>query len=275
MVVGREHDKIFMVMEHFDHDLKSCVERHEGPFSQAEVKCFAAQLLAGVRHMHQSWFIHRDIKTSNLLYSNSGKLVICDFGLARLEEEDSAGTMTAYVVTRWYRAPELLYLKQYSEAIDIWSAGCIFAEILGRKAFLQGKNYQDQLNVIFQVVGPPTEQDLEVVPNPEVRDYIRKMIKPGHKQVPLRDRFPKASDKALDLLHKMLAFNPHHRPSAADCLAHPYLSEYHDPEDEPESPETFEWEFEGVTLSKDEIREYMLESVRDIASRLNTSPFLG
>ena len=73
--------------------------------------------------------------------------------------------LQAYVVTRWYRAPELLYLKNYTEAIDIWSVGCIFAEILGRKAFLQGKNYQDQLNVIFQAVGSPSDEDLLVVPN--------------------------------------------------------------------------------------------------------------
>ena len=269
-----KHEDVYIITELLDTDLSKVIYSPQ-PLIDDHCQYFLYQVLRGLKYLHSAKVLHRDLKPGNLLVNSNCDLKICDFGLARLEEEDSAGTMTAYVVTRWYRAPELLYLKQYSEAIDIWSAGCIFAEILGRKAFLQGKNYQDQLNVIFQVVGPPTEQDLEVVPNPEVRDYIRKMIKPGHKQVPLRERFPKASDKALDLLHKMLAFNPHHRPSAADCLAHPYLSEDHDPEDEPESPETFEWEFEGVTLSKDEIRAYMLESVRDIASRLNTSPFLG
>ena len=268
------------MFEYVPRNLLEVLEERPGGLDPDLVRRYTWQLVKAVAWCHRHDIVHRDIKPENLLVGSddtaSDALKLCDFGFARqLKRHKANEPLTDYVATRWYRAPELLYLKQYSEAIDIWSAGCIFAEILGRKAFLQGKNYQDQLNVIFQVVGPPTEQDLEVVPNPEVRDYIRKMIKPGHKQVPLRERFPKASDKALDLLHKMLAFNPHHRPSAADCLAHPYLSEYHDPEDEPESPETFEWEFEGVTLSKDEIRAYMLESVRDIASRLNTSPFLG
>jgi len=129
--------------------------------------------------------------------------------------------------------------------------------------------------VIFQVVGPPSENDLEIVPNPEVRDYIRKMIKPGATKVPLKERFPAARPEAIDLLTKMLAFNPNNRPSAVDCLSHPYLSEYHDPEDEPESAETFEWEFEGVELTKDQVREYMLEQVRKLADKNKTVPFLG
>mmetsp|Transcript_23206 Transcript_23206/g.37234 ORF Transcript_23206/g.37234 Transcript_23206/m.37234 type:complete len:361 (+) Transcript_23206:117-1199(+) len=269
-----KHEDVYIITELLDTDLSKVIYSPQ-PLIDDHCQYFLYQILRGLKYLHSAKVLHRDLKPGNLLVNSNCDLKICDFGLARLEEEDNPSTMTAYVVTRWYRAPELLYLKKYTEAIDIWSVGCIFAEILGRKAFLQGKNYQDQLNVIFQVVGPPSEKDLEVVPNPEVRDYIRKMIKPGALQVPLKERFPKARPEAIDLLQRMLAFNPNHRPSAVECLTHAYLSEYHDPEDEPSSDEQFEWEFEGVTLTKDQVRDYMLQQVTLLANKNKTVPFLG
>ena len=105
--------------------------------------------------------------------------------------------------------------------------------------------------MIFNIVGPPSEEDLKVVPNEEVRDYIRKLPRPAT-VTPLAERFPKARPEAVDLLSKMLVFNPHKRLTAVQCLEHPYLSEYHDPEDEPTSDSLFEWDFEQKDLSRDE-----------------------
>jgi len=260
-----KHEDVYIITELLDTDLSKVIYSPQ-PLIDDHCQYFLYQILRGLKYLHSARVLHRDLKPGNLLVNSNCDLKICDFGLARLEEDTNPSTMTAYVVTRWYRAPELLYLKNYTEAIDIWSVGCIFAEILGRKAFLQGKNYQDQLNVIFQVVGPPTEEDLQVVPNQEVRDYIRKLIK-GTRVVPLHERFPKARAEAVDLLSKMLRFNPHKRYTAEQCLAHPYLSEYHDPEDEPVADQTFEWEFEGIELTRDQIRNYMLEEVRKLAAK--------
>ena len=135
MVVGRAQDKVFMVMEYFDHDLKTCIEKHDGPFPQANVKSFMAQLLAGVDYMHSTWFMHRDIKTSNVLYQNStGRIALADFGLARRFGDPAPDDppYTRNVVTLWYRAPELLLgATSYSGPdIDLWAVGCVFAELL-------------------------------------------------------------------------------------------------------------------------------------------------
>lgn len=254
-------EDIYIITELLDTDLSKVIYSPQ-PLIDDHCQYFVYQILRGLKYLHSARVLHRDLKPGNLLVNSNCDLKICDFGLARLEEETSVSTMTAYVVTRWYRAPELLYLKNYTEAIDIWSVGCIFAEILGRKAFMQGKSYQDQLNVIFQVMGPPTEEDLAVVPNQEVREYIRKMPKPAT-VTPLAQRFPKASAAAVDLLGRMLCFNPNKRPTAAECLDHPYLAEYHDPDDEPVAEDSFnhEWEFESVPLTREQIGNYMLEEM--------------
>mmetsp|Transcript_30086 Transcript_30086/g.68090 ORF Transcript_30086/g.68090 Transcript_30086/m.68090 type:complete len:360 (-) Transcript_30086:165-1244(-) len=267
-----KHEDVYIITELLDTDLSKVIYSPQ-PLIDDHCQYFLYQVCRGLKYLHSARVLHRDLKPGNLLVNSNCDLKICDFGLARLEEDTNPSTMTAYVVTRWYRAPELLYLKNYTEAIDIWSVGCIFAEILGRKAFLQGKNYQDQLLVIFQIVGPPTEEDLQVVPNPEVREYIRKLPKPT-RIIPLKERFPKARPEAIDLLSMMLRFNPHKRPTAAQCLEHPYLAEYHDPDDEPESDSHFEWEFEGMELSRDQIRAYMFDEVKKIASKNNT-PLYG
>jgi cell division cycle 2-like protein len=135
MVVGSSIDKIYMVMEYCENDLKMCMKTSKQSFSISEIKTLMIQLLSAVEHMHSQWYIHRDLKSSNLLYSNKGVLMVCDFGLARKYGEPIA-PYTHEVVTLWYRAPELLLgSRTYSTPIDMWSVGCIFAEmILGEKS---------------------------------------------------------------------------------------------------------------------------------------------
>jgi len=131
VVVGSSMDAVFMVMEYADHDLKGVMERRMSqPFSTAEVKCLMMQLLSGVAYLHANWVIHRDLKTSNILYTNRGQLKICDFGLAR-QYGEPLKPYTQLVVTLWYRAPELLLgQRKYSTPVDVWSCGCIMAELL-------------------------------------------------------------------------------------------------------------------------------------------------
>ncbi|XP_030960703.1 cyclin-dependent kinase G-2 isoform X2 [Quercus lobata] len=157
VVVGSSLDSIFMVMEYMEHDLKGLMETMKQPFSQSEVKCLMLQLLEGVKYLHDNWVLHRDLKTSNLLLNNRGDLKICDFGLAR-QYGSPLKPYTHLVVTLWYRAPELLLgAKLYSTAIDMWSLGCIMAELLSKEPLFNGKTEFDQLDKIFRILGTPNE----------------------------------------------------------------------------------------------------------------------
>ncbi|PSR84780.1 Cyclin-dependent kinase [Actinidia chinensis var. chinensis] len=157
VVVGRDLDSIFMVMEYMEHDLKGLMETMKQPYSQSEVKCLMLQLLEGVKYLHDNWVLHRDLKTSNLLLNNKGELKICDFGLAR-QYGSPLKPYTHLVVTLWYRAPELLLgAKQYSTAIDMWSLGCIMSELLSKEPLFNGKTEFDQLDKIFRILGTPNE----------------------------------------------------------------------------------------------------------------------
>lgn len=155
IVVGSNMDKIFIVMDYVEHDLKSLMEtmrNRRQAFLPAEVKCLLKQLLGAVAHLHDNWILHRDLKTSNLLLSHRGILKVGDFGLAR-EYGSPLKPYTPIVVTLWYRAPELLLCcKEYSTPIDMWSVGCIFAELLLMNALFPGKSEVDQLNRIFKVI---------------------------------------------------------------------------------------------------------------------------
>ena len=159
VVVGSSLDQVFMVMEYAEHDLRGVMEhRMNQPFTTAEAKCLMLQLLSGVAYLHDNWVIHRDLKTSNILYTNRGELKLCDFGLAR-QYADPLRPYTHMVVTLWYRAPELLLgAKEYSTAVDMWSCGCIMAEILQKKPIFTGQTEIAQLDKIFKVLGVPDEE---------------------------------------------------------------------------------------------------------------------
>ena len=166
VVMGRRHedprdDQIFLVMEYADHDLSTVMrDRMKKPFSMAEIKCLMLQLLAGVAYLHENWVMHRDLKTTNILYTNKGQLKICDFGLAR-QFSSFSKEYTQMVVTLWYRAPELLLgTKTYSTAVDMWSVGCIMGELLLKKPILTGRTEVQQLQQIFDVIGYPNGDDL-------------------------------------------------------------------------------------------------------------------
>lgn len=133
-------------MDFIEHDLKGLMQDMRAPFLQSEIKTMMLQLLSAVALMHDNWIIHRDLKTSNLLLNNRGEIKVADFGLAR-KYGSPMGNMTQLVVTLWYRAPELLLgAKEYTTAIDMWSVGCIFAELLNNEALAPGRSEIDQLD---------------------------------------------------------------------------------------------------------------------------------
>ena len=167
-----EFTDVYVMYELMDTDLHQII-RSKQPLSDDHCQYFVYQLLRGLKYIHSANVLHRDLKPSNLLLNANCDMKICDFGLARTNKEDE-NFMTEYVVTRWYRAPELLLsCAEYGEAIDVWSVGCIFAELLGRKPLFPGKDYVHQLNLIARVIGSPTEEELHFVTSDKARRYIR------------------------------------------------------------------------------------------------------
>ncbi|KAL1328558.1 hypothetical protein AAHE18_13G381700 [Arachis hypogaea] len=229
VVVGSSLDSIFMVMEYMEHDLKGLMEAMKQPFSQSEVKCLMIQLLEGVKYLHDNWVLHRDLKTSNLLLNNRGELKICDFGLAR-QYGSPLKPYTHLVVTLWYRAPELLLgSKQYSTAIDMWSLGCIMAELLSKEPLFNGKTEFDQLDKIFKILGTPNETiwpGFSKLPGVKV-NFVK------HQYNLLRKKFPATSftgspvlsDAGFDLLNKLLTYDPEKRITAEAALNHEWFHE--------------------------------------------------
>nr|XP_055023481.1 cyclin-dependent kinase 11B isoform X10 [Misgurnus anguillicaudatus] len=223
IVVGSNMDKIYIVMNYVEHDLKSLMETMKQPFLPGEVKTLMIQLLRGTRHLHDNWILHRDLKTSNLLLSHKGILKIGDFGLAR-EYGSPLKPYTPVVVTLWYRSPDLLLgAKEYSTAVDMWSVGCIFGELLTQKPLFPGKSEIDQINKIFKDLGSPSEK---IWPGYSELPAVKKMTFTEYPYNNLRKRFGALlSDQGFDLMNKFLTYCPAKRITADEALKHEYFRE--------------------------------------------------
>ncbi|XP_055864188.1 cyclin-dependent kinase 11B-like isoform X1 [Biomphalaria glabrata] len=223
IVVGSNMDKIYIVMDFVEHDLKSLMENMKNPFLVGEVKTLLKQLLRAVRHLHDNWILHRDLKTSNLLLSHKGILKVGDFGLAR-EYGSPLKAYTPIVVTLWYRAPELLLgCKEYTTHIDMWSVGCIFAELLLMKALWPGKSEIDQINKIFKDLGTPTEK---IWPGVTELPGMKKVQFNENPYNSVRNRFgPYLTDLGFDLMNRFFAYDPAKRITAEEGLEHEYFRE--------------------------------------------------
>ncbi|KAF8946737.1 Mitogen-activated protein kinase, partial [Entomortierella lignicola] len=215
-----------------------------------------------LKYIHSANVLHRDLKPGNLLVNADCELKICDFGLARGfsdDAESNVGFMTEYVATRWYRAPEImLSFQSYTKAIDMWSVGCIFAEMLGGKPLFKGRDYVDQLNQILQILGTPDEATLRRVGSERAQAYIRSL--PRMPTIPFQQLYPRASPLAIDMLQKLLNFDPAARITVEQALAHPYLAAYHEEDDEPVHESTFDFSFE-VTDSIPEMKRLIAQEV--------------
>ncbi|EIM85103.1 CMGC/MAPK/ERK protein kinase [Stereum hirsutum FP-91666 SS1] len=236
-------DEVYLYEELMEADLHAII-RSGQPLSDAHFQSFIYQTLCGLKYIHSANVLHRDLKPGNLLVNADCELKICDFGLARgFNQQQRQGFMTEYVATRWYRAPEImLSFANYASAIDVWSVGCILAELLAGKPIFKGRDYVDQLNQILHYLGTPSEDTLRRVGSPRAQDYIRSL--PIRPRVPFQQLFPQANPQAIDLLSKMLNFDPAKRITCEQALEHPYLAVWHDPSDEPVCPTTFDFDFE-------------------------------
>ncbi|CAI5936536.1 unnamed protein product [Closterium sp. NIES-65] len=242
---------VYVVYELMDTDLHQIIQSGQ-MLSEEHCQYFLYQLLRGLKYIHSASVLHRDLKPSNLLLSANCDLKICDFGLARSVQE--AHFLTEYVVTRWYRAPELLLNCQtYTAAIDVWSVGCIFMELLNREPLFPGKDYVEQLRLITKSLGSPDESDIEFLQSDNARRYTRSL--PFYPKQPLAQRYPHLPPVAIDLMSRMLTFDPLKRITVEEALCHPYLATLHDINDEPACDEPFHFDFEGPFLSDEIIRE--------------------
>jgi len=232
--------------------------------------------LRGLKYIHSANVLHRDLKPSNLLLNTTCDLKICDFGLARVADpdHDHTGFLTEYVATRWYRAPEImLNSRGYTKSIDIWSVGCILSEMLSNRPIFPGRHYLDQLNHILGILGSPSNDDLNSIINEKARRYLRSLsFKP---KVPWTRLYPNAHPQALDLLERMLTFNPNNRITVEDALAHPYLEQYYDPNDEPVAQEPFRLDMELDDLPRERLKELIFEETGSFTPRPQPPPEQG
>lgn len=257
--------EVHLIQELMETDMHRVIRTQD--LSNDHFQYFVYQILRGLKALHSAGVLHRDLKPSNLLLNANCDLKICDFGLARSADQpepDGKAFLTEYVATRWYRAPEImLTFKEYTKAIDLWSVGCIFAEMLSGRPLFPGRDYHHQLSLILEVLGTPSLDDFYAISSLRSRDYIRSL--PFCKRKNFATLFPNAEPLALDLLERLLAFSPRKRITVEEALAHPYLEPYHDPSDEPDAepldPSFFDADFAKDSLSRAELKKLIYQEI--------------
>lgn len=214
-VIRAENDRdIYLVFDFMDTDLHAVIRANI--LEDIHKQYIIYQVLKCLKYMHSCNLLHRDLKPSNLLLNSECHVKVADFGLARsldVKDPDTIPLLTDYVATRWYRAPEILLgSNKYTKGVDMWSLGCILAELLLGKPAFPGTSTLNQLDRVMELIGRPSADDIEAVDCPLAMTMLESL--PPTKPKKLRDVFPTASDDALDLLRNLLQFNPHKRLTA-------------------------------------------------------------
>ncbi|XP_044773587.1 mitogen-activated protein kinase 13 isoform X2 [Neomonachus schauinslandi] len=236
------HD-FYLVMPFMQTDLQKIMGME---FSEDKIQYLVYQMLKGLK----------DLKPGNLAVNEDCELKILDFGLARHADAE----MTGYVVTRWYRAPEvILSWMHYNQTVDIWSVGCIMAEMLTGKTLFKGKDYLDQLSQILKVTGVPGAEFVQKLNDKAAKSYIQAL--PQSPKKDFSQLFPHASPQAIDLLEKILELDVDKRLTASQALAHPFFEPFRDPEEETEAPQPFDDSLEHEKLTVDEWKQHLYKEI--------------
>lgn len=213
-----QRSNINLVFDFMDTDLEVIIKDESIVLTPAHIKAYMIMTLRGLEYLHMNWILHRDMKPNNLLINDEGILKIGDFGLAKFYGSPSK-VYTHQVVTRWYRCPELLFgARKYGTGVDLWATGCILAELLLRLPFLAGDSDLNQLSIIFETLGTPTEEQWPCMKS--LPDFVEFKKFPG---TPLSDIFTAATDDLLELLSSMLDYNPCKRCTATQALKMRYF----------------------------------------------------
>jgi mitogen-activated protein kinase 1/3 len=211
---------VYLVMEKMDSDLQKIIASKQ-ELSDEHHQFILYQILRALYFLHSANIIHRDFKPSNVLINEDCTVKLCDFGMSRGIKEENV-LLTEYVVTRYYRAPEvMLSSHHYTKKIDVWSVGCAFAELLSKKFLFPGDNYITQIKLIIEVLGTQDVNDLNFISNSSAKNFVmqfQNIPKKDFKQILKSD-----NPDAVDLVEKMLVFNPEKRYSIEQCLNHRYL----------------------------------------------------
>lgn len=270
----RRFNSVIVVLDLMDTDLYHIIYSDQH-LSIDHRRYFMYQMLRGMKYIHSANILHRDLKPSNILVNANCDLKICDFGLARIQngynnsslltqgsgEANEQDFMSEYVTTRWYRAPEVLLTSgQYGPELDIWSLGCIFAELILRKPLFPGKSTLNQLSVINEKIGSPTDHDLRNITNVKARKYMKSL--PQRPMVNWNELLRGASNSEIDLIKRMLTWDPTRRITAEEAIEHPFFKQLHDPMDEPITfpMETYEFERSDVTMH--DMRKYLWNEIQ-------------
>lgn len=232
-VIKAENNKdIYLVFEYMEIDLHHV---NRSNILQDIHKVFIVyQICKCLKYLHSGEIVHRDLKPANILIDAECNVKVADFGLARSIrsfDDDSAPVMTDYVATRWYRAPEIVLGScEYSKAVDMWSVGCILGELIVGKAIFPGKSTINQVELIIKLLGKPSEEELRQINSSADFSIIDSMN--AKKKYSFSQFFKGSSKEGLDFLKKTLCYDPRRRLTAEQALKHPYLSQFHNPEEE-------------------------------------------
>jgi len=277
------YNDIYIITDLMETDLHRVIYSRQ-ELTDDHIQYFIFQILRGTLFLHSANVVHRELKPANILANKNCDLKICDLGLDHgiikdddntvqklidnpnlpveisnnLIYDDSKRELTEKVIARWYRAPEIiLNPNDYTKAVDIWSIGCIFAELLGRQPLFPSDNYLDELQKVISVLGSPSESDLDFIKDEKVKNFVNKLARRTKQSFSIM--FPTANPVALDLLGKMLTFSPNKRYNVEQCLSHPYFEGLHDPEQEPTSESVFNFSFDSPDLTKEQLRQLIYE----------------
>lgn len=276
-----DFDDLYIVTELMSTDLQKILYS-KTKLSEEQTQYLVYQLLAGMNYINSASVLHRDLKPSNLLIDiQTCNLKICDFGLARgtsghkdaiedappseasVVETTEEQEYTEYVVTRWYRAPEIMLgFHAYDQAIDMWSIGCIFGEMLLLQPVFPGNDYIHQLKLIVKLLGRPLKVDLWFVSNQNAMNFMLQL--PDYKSQDFQSKFHSATNAmALNLLEKMLVFNPRKRTSLHEALEHKYVEEFREHELERDAGFHVKVDdVEMITLNKKSLQKMLYAEIR-------------
>ena len=272
------YNDVYIITELMETDLHRVIYSRQ-ELSDEHIQYFIYQILRGVLFLHSAGVVHRDLRPANILANKNCDLKICDLGMdhgifkdddnsvqklidnpnlnielsSDMIYDDSKKDLTEKVIAWWYRAPEcILSPNTYTKAVDIWSIGCIFAELLGRQPLFPGDNFLDQIQKIISVLGSPSESDLEFINKNNIKDFVNRLAKRTSQSFSIM--FRNANPVAVDLLEKMLTFSPKKRYTVEQCIAHPYFEGLHDPDQEPTANTQFDYSFDEGELTKEKMQ---------------------